>query len=75
MEVDRSCLCLLLEKTLFPGNCLRWSLATFLTAQEIKCLIGKLFSRIKKTPDLLAYLQYLIKFNQVEKPQYFPCAT
>lgn len=50
----------LFKKTLFPGSCLRWSLATFLKAQEIKYLIGKLFSRIEKTPALLAYVQYLI---------------
>lgn len=50
----------LLKKSLFPGNCLRWSLAAFLKAQEIKYLIGKLFSRIEKTPALLAYVQYLI---------------
>lgn len=73
MEVDLSCLCLLREKTLFSGSCLRWFLATFLTAQEIKYLIGELFSRIKKNPDVLAYVQYLIKFNQVEKQVFSLC--
>lgn len=72
MGIYLSCLCLLLKKTLFSASCLRWALATFFTAQEIKCLIEKLFSRIKKTPDLLAYVQYIIKFNEVEKFPVFP---
>lgn len=70
MEVDLNCLCLLHEKILFPGNCLSWSLAAFLTAQEIKYLIGKLFSRIKETPDLLACVEYHRTSNQTEKPHF-----